>query len=346
MWSRKHKRCLRCGTINVKHVARGLCVSCYNKFLQRRHRGKRAIRGLASKKLTKEYLVSEYIGKKKSLRDIAKECYCTYQYVYKKMVEYDIQLRNKAFARLLALDREKIKRTRIDYESQEYMATIKKHHTNESFFSIWSPEMAYVLGVIYTDGNILPSRKRDPSRKKALSRDRLAIAQKETELLIKILAMMNSDAEIQFRRKDKVYYFHVYNAKIYEDLINLGLSPKKSRIVKFPKVPPEYVRHFIRGCWDGDGSVFFEKRRPHYLIAHFVSGSQSFIRSLVEHLKKAGLPERTIYETKGRRPSYNIKYSGYQCKKLHHFLYDNVPSTQYLERKYSIFRDFAEKWLL
>jgi hypothetical protein len=196
MWSRKHKRCLRCGTINVKHVARGLCVSCYNKFLQRRHRGKRTTRGLASKKLTKEYLVSEYIGKKKSLRDIAKECNCTSQYVYKKMVEYDIPLRNQKSARLLALDRGKIKRTRINDESQAHKVTLRKQRTNESFFSDWSPEMAYVLGVIYADGYILPSRKRDPSRKKALLVDRLSVAQKETELLIKILAMMNSDAKI------------------------------------------------------------------------------------------------------------------------------------------------------
>jgi hypothetical protein len=200
MWSLKHKRCLRCGTINVKHVARGLCVSCYNKFLHRRHRGNRTTRGLASKKLTKEYLVSEYIGKKKSLRDIAKECNCTFQYVYKILIQFDVPLRNKTSARLLALDRGKIKRTRIDDESQAHKVILKKTLVNESFFSIWSPKMAYVLGMIYTDGNIFPSGKRDPSKKKALLVDRLSVAQKETELLIKILAMMNSDAKIVHRR--------------------------------------------------------------------------------------------------------------------------------------------------
>ena len=123
MWSLKHKRCLRCGTINVKHVARGLCVSCYNKFLYNRHKGKRTARGLASEKLTKEYLVSEYIGKKKSLRDIAKECYCTFQHVYKKMIEYDVPLRNKKSARSLALTREKVRFSRIDSESYVYKVT-------------------------------------------------------------------------------------------------------------------------------------------------------------------------------------------------------------------------------
>lgn len=354
MWSLKHKRCLRCGTINVKHVARGLCVSCYNKFLYNRYKGKKTARGLASEKLTEEYLINEYIKEKKSLGDIAKECNCTRQYVYKKMVEYDIPLRDKKSARSLALSREKVILTSINNESQVYKVILKKRYVNESFFSKWSPAMAYVLGIVYTDGSLLPSKKRVSSRKSTVLSDSLWIRQKEPELLKKILILMNSNAEIFLRKRKKykgriqgeTYYIYIYNIKIYEDLLSLGLFPAKSRKVKFPEIPPKYVKHFIRGCWDGDGSVFYEKRRAHYLIAHFVSGSQHFIKSLVEHLKKAGLPERTIYKTKGRRPSYYIKYSGYPCKKLYHFLYDNVPSTQYLERKYSLFRDFAERWLL
>lgn len=31
-WSRKHERCLSCGTNKIKHNARGLCCRCYNKL--------------------------------------------------------------------------------------------------------------------------------------------------------------------------------------------------------------------------------------------------------------------------------------------------------------------------
>lgn len=342
MWSLKHKRCLRCGTINVKHVARGLCVSCYNKFLYNRHKGKRIARGLASKKLTEEYLINKYIKKKKSLRDIAKECNCTHSYVYKKIVEYNIPIRDKKSARLLALDREKIKFTRINRNYQRYKVTLKKQYINESFFSDWSPEMAYVLGIIYTDGNLYTIRMKNAAGKSIKLIRSINVSQKYPEILRKILMLMNSNVKI-LQKRDGIYYFHIYSTKIYEDLISLGLSPAKSRIVKFPEMPPEYVKHFIRGCWDGDGSVFSEKRRPHYLKADFVSGSRKFIKSMVEHLKNAGLPERTIYKTKGKRPSYNIKYSGSQCKRLYYFFYDNVPESLYLKRKYSRFKDFAEK---
>jgi hypothetical protein len=342
MWSQKYERCASCGTTEVRHIARGLCVSCYNKFLYKRHKGKRATRGLASNKLTNNYLLHEYIEKKKSLRDIAKECNCTHSYVYKKIVEYNIPVRDKKSARLLALDREKIKFIRVNGNSQRYSVILKKQYVNEGFFSDWSPEMAYVLGIIYTDGNLYTIRMKHAAGKSIKLIRSINVSQKDSEILRKILMLMNSNVKI-LQKRDGIYYFHIYSTKIYEDLISLGLSPAKSRIVKFPEVPPEYVKHFIRGCWDGDGSVFSEKRRPQYLIAHFVSGSRRFIRSMVEYLKKAGLPERTIYKTRGRRPSYYIKYSGYQCKKLYHFFYDNVPCSQYLERKYFLFKDFAEK---
>ncbi len=352
MWSNKHEKCINCSTTEVEHIARGLCISCYNKAQYQKHKGKKITFGLASKKLTKKYLISEYIDKKKSLSDIARECNCTRQYVYKKIVEYNIPLRDKKTARLLAFERKKVKFIRVNDNFKEYSVTLKKVHVNDSFFSSWSSEMAYVLGIIYTDGTLRPRIKRAPSSK-STHPEQLSIRQKEPELLEKILALMDCNAKIYFRKRKEygttvqgeTYYICIYNNKIYEDLLNLGLTPNKGRNMKFPNIPQEYIRHFIRGCWDGDGSVYYEKKSRN-LKAHFVSGSKIFIEDLVKHLKKADLSERTIYETKGKPPSYYIRYSGFQCKKLFLYLYDSVPPSQYLERKYSLFKDFAEKWLL
>jgi hypothetical protein len=55
-------------------------------------------------------------------------------------------------------------------------------------------------------------------------------------------------------------------------------------------------------------------------------------------LKNAGLPERKIYIHKGKNPSYYIKVTGTQVPKLYHYLYDNVPESQYLGRKYKLFK--------
>ncbi len=78
-------------------------------YLQKEQRQKLHVRkrGPVSKILTKDYLISEYSLKKKSINDIAKNCNCSRQYVYYKLKEYNIPTRSKHSARKLALDREK-----------------------------------------------------------------------------------------------------------------------------------------------------------------------------------------------------------------------------------------------
>jgi len=108
--------------------------------------------------------------------------------------------------------------------------------------------------------NISPGSKWDPSLKTTTRSPRLTISQKEPELLNKVSKLMNCDMKLRRREKrgiaGEVYTFDVCSEEIYSDLINLGLSPHKSRTMEFPNVPPEFVRHFFRGCWDGDGSIF------------------------------------------------------------------------------------------
>ena len=46
---------------------------------------------------------------------------------------------------------------------------------------------------------------------------------------------------------------------MWESLNKLGCKPNKSLILEFPKeeyfTSPDLIRHFIRGYWDGDGSL-------------------------------------------------------------------------------------------
>jgi hypothetical protein len=106
VWSRKFDKCQICGTTEVKHRAWGLCVSCYNwrnEALQKAHP---RLRGIAGKTLTRDYLERTYQVEGKSLGDIARECRCTRQYVYKRLAEYGIPVRGKSSARRLALQRQ------------------------------------------------------------------------------------------------------------------------------------------------------------------------------------------------------------------------------------------------
>jgi len=355
MWSLKHKSCIGCGTTEIKHIALGLCLNCYRKLLNARHTG---YKGRAEKKrntkltgkkpghlLTKEYLDTEYNLKKRSLGEIAKECGCTRTFVYRRLKSYGITQRDKTTARTLALTKGKLIFERTDEDGQIRSVTLQKNIYNEDFFSEWSDKMAYVLGVICTDGYLSPSKDKDPLKKSKASISRFSVFQKEPELLEKILSLMECNAKLVYQKKTEYksgvagegYFFHINNEKIYEDLIRLGLTPKKSLTLKFPELPPPYARHFIRGCWDGDGSFHYESGR---FGASFVSGSLKFIESMLAELYKAGLPKRTIHKHKSVAVYY-FKYYSAQCIKLYEYLYDSVPESQYLTRKHDLIERFV-----
>lgn len=324
-------------------MARGLCSKCYQKEIEEKH--KRHARGLriAAKKLTREYLIDEYFNKNKSLADIAKECGCSRAYVFKKTREYRMSLRTQSSAREIAIKKEKIVVQRVDEEGVTHSIIHQKIDLNKQFFAKWSCEMAYVLGVIFTDGCLHIDAK---------GRPHLSIGQKEPELLEKVLALMGCTAQLRYTKRREygdtvagaIYYFNFLCTAIYSDLLRLGLKPSKSLDIVFPDVPSEYVRHFIRGCWDGDGSVYIRKKGGgNPLITGYYSGSIRFVESLLAELDNIGLPKRTVYVKKGKQPCYYFKYHGTQCTKLYHFLYDGVPPTQYLERKHAIFKKHAEQ---
>lgn len=341
-WSEQYERCVKCGTTEVSHLSRGYCRTCYHKLIEKRHKDLNRIRkyGYSSAKLTKQYLINEYVKKKKSLGDIALECNCSRQYVYKRLKHHEISPREKSEARSIALKNKKVTRIKSD-ENGETLITLRKVNINKKFFSSWSEMMAYVLGVIYTDGNLQRSKLHRPGGKLTDTSYKFTITQKEPELLIKVLSLMKCDAKIYCIKNNNIersaYTFQVGSKKIYKDLMSLGLHSKKSLTIDFPDIPKRYVRHFIRGCWDGDGTVYIDKRSRR-IRSSFVSGSQKFIEGFAKALADAGLPKRRIYVlNRGRNPSYTIRFSERDCAKLYHYLYDRVPESQYLSRKHKIF---------
>ena len=203
MWSRKYNKCQCCGTIESRHLGRGLCSRCYQRDIESKsiHRKQVRIRGQASLKMTKQFIIEEYLEKKKSLLDIANECGCSRVYVGKKAKEYNISLRSKKEARTIALNDGKLKFEKIDDLGNIKKIILQKINANEAFFSKWTEGMAYVLGVIYTDGYLDPGILVDPKRKTTRKMAFFSISQKEPELLEKVLKLMDCDAKLYYTPK-------------------------------------------------------------------------------------------------------------------------------------------------
>ena len=178
---------------------------------------------------------------------------------------------------------------------------------DQDFFKQWTPKMARVLGLIYTDGCLV--------RPHGSVKGRLALSQKEPELIEKVLTLLSSNAKLLFTPKrgitGAVYRVSISNAEVYQDLEKLGVTPRKSLSLTFPEVPVPLVRHFIRGCWDGDGSVYWEGANARKPCASFVSGSKEFIEQIVNRLVSLGLPDRTIHKTMRSRNVLLLSLHGF-----------------------------------
>ena len=78
---------------------------------------------------------------------------------------------------------------------------------------------------------------------------------------------------------------NINSKTIKDDLMNIhGINPCKSFNIEFPFVPEEYLHHFVRGYFDGDGYVKYET----YTVS-FVGGSYSFMNSLHQILQNRNL---------------------------------------------------------
>lgn len=156
---------------------------------------------------------------------------------------------------------------------------------DEDFFESWSPVMAYVLGFWFADGYM---RKEKSYRVTFTSQDK--------ESLIKIRGALGSNHPItpySKSKENKCYFISFCSKKLYNDLLSLGGVRGKSKIIEFPNVPKSFLPDFIRGYFDGDGSVFFVKYKrskdgkiTKELRTNFTSGSHSFISSLMRLLEK------------------------------------------------------------
>ncbi len=153
----------------------------------------------------------------------------------------------------------------------------KKYLLNEKFFDRWSPEMAYVLGFWFADGYM----RHEKSYRIIFNSNR------DYPLLLQIRKCLKSNHRI-YQRKDKEdYQLILYSKQMYLKLMSLGGRRCKSKVGRFPQVLNKYLSDFLRGYFDGDGSVFYTtyihtktKKLRTELRSNFTSGSPKFLEDL------------------------------------------------------------------
>lgn len=138
----------------------------------------------------------------------------------------------------------------------------------------WSNNLAYVIGLITSDGNLSKDGRHIDFTSKDLE---------QVENFKKILNLSNKIGN-KFRGKnDNNIYYRIQfgNVDFYKFLISIGLQPCKSKIIESILVPQVYFVDFLRGYFDGDGFTYsyWDKRWKSSFLLYlgFVSASLGFM---------------------------------------------------------------------
>lgn len=149
----------------------------------------------------------------------------------------------------------------------------------------WSPQFAYVVGLIASDGNL----QTNSNEVRIASTDR-EIADMYCAALglrphdIPTTAWPDPNAvEVYMRIERKPPYKEQYHV-IFSDYVyrarleEIGLTPNKSKTLGPLAIPDEYFRDFLRGEFDGDGCWSGERHaRRKYALGIFTSGSRVYL---------------------------------------------------------------------
>lgn len=214
---------------------------------------------------------------------------------------------------------------------------LKKRYIIDSnyFDNINSEEKAYILGFIFADGFVGNDKFNN-----------IVISSKDKEILKMIKEKMNFSGEIGINKSGgytnskESYVLNFSNKHMADKLRKFGIClNRKIKMKDFPSIPDDLIRHFLRGYFDGDGTIMksksiTKKNNKIYQYDRLVFSMIASLDFIYSILKKFNIKHYSIQQSKTEKLYYLKIMAISEIYKLYHLLYDN--STIFLNRKRKI----------
>jgi hypothetical protein len=274
------------------------------------------------KKLYKEHL------KGMTILELSKKYKCSVMNIYSYFYKYGMKL-NKDIPR--------------------FRKTIVNHNYLDE---IDTEDKAYFLGMMLADGYMNKE-------------NRFAIGLKISDkyLVEKMFAYFCSGYKGSFGKiNNEVNNFVMgcTSERIFEKLCENGCIRNKTiKKFKVPDINKDYFRHFIRGYFDGDGSISNRKNRSLQKQIYICSIDENFLLELQEKLKLFSIETRIFKEVREGKPlktpngktltncknMYKLQINDHINRlKFFEFLYKDC--TIKLERKYNLYNEYYTNTVL
>lgn len=205
----------------------------------------------------------------------------------------------------------------------------KKYFQNDDYFeNINTKDKAYFFGFIVADGYV---------NEKSL---KIAIQEKDVEILecfkkyIKSNTILSTINQYDLKYNRQIQKAITINSKkISKDLSSYGAIQNKSHKTYFPNISESLYSHFIRGVFDGDGCITYNKNNNNGSFS--IVGNFDLINKIQDVLvKECSLKKTKLYKKpKEKNNITNLRYSGdNQIKKIYDYLYKESDDL-FLKRK-------------
>lgn len=195
-----------------------------------------------------------------------------------------------------------------------------KNEINEHYFdTIDTDEKAYWLGFIAADGCI----STNGNGYKII----ICLNKKDIDMLVAFKNAINSTRDIKMIGRSKAE-FRCNSKYMVNALKKYGITPRKTFTMEFSnEIPSKYYSGFIRGYFDGDGTIYFSKEgKPYWGIV----ATKAFLEKVQEIIMDEVGLSKTKIRKKGKM--YELRYIGSNnVKAIREWLYKDA--TVYMNRK-------------
>ena len=197
---------------------------------------------------------------------------------------------------------------------------------------LWNKQTAYSVGLIASDGCLLNDGRH------------IDLTSNDEKLLNTFSGTLGKKLKIGQKKNSnggQSYRVQFSDVAYYDFLLNAGLTPRKSHTIHKINVPDEYYKDFLRGVFDGDGTVYgyFDTRWPNSFMYYTSITSASIY--FLEFLRSQN--KRLFNTSKGSVRKHTkasiLAYAKKDSKILYEAMYTDCASN-YLERKKAKFENF------
>ncbi len=208
-----------------------------------------------------------------------------------------------------------------------------RRHTYKKFYT-WNPKIAYLAGVFASDGCLSNNGRH------------LNVTSKDLEMLENIREIL--DLKVKIMTKANGYggfgnYVQFGDVALYDFLMTAGITPAKSKTISKVDVPDKFYGDFLRGVFDGDGTIYgyWDPRWRSSLMYYtgFISASKKFLEWL--RITNQRLADTSLGQMKLGTRADVLAYAKTDSRKLFNLMYKDIQAPG-LSRKRTKFIDFIE----